>query len=106
VVAVTLGRGIKRGATTAACYLVSREGEFVIEAEKTGERPKGDTVGAGDAFAAGFLFGFLQGKGLEECGHLGHLVGRLSTTKIGARGGLPSLSQLRREYKQLHRESL
>ncbi|RLC69306.1 MAG: carbohydrate kinase family protein [Chloroflexi bacterium] len=106
VVAVTLGPGIKKGPATAICYLVTREAEFMIEAEKTGVRPKGDTIGAGDAFATGFLFGFLRGKGLEECGLLGHLVAHLSTAKVGARGGLPSLSQLRRSYRQLYGRAL
>lgn len=30
-----------------------------------------DTMGAGDSFIAGFLFGILQGKALKECMHMG-----------------------------------
>lgn len=30
-----------------------------------------DTMGAGDSFIAGFLFGILQGKELKECMHMG-----------------------------------
>ena len=102
MVAVTLGPGIKKGTITATCYLASNEGEYKIEAKKTGRRPKGDTIGAGDAFAAGFLFGLLRGKGVEECGYLGDLIARLSIAKFGARAGLPSLQEL----GQLYQESL
>jgi len=102
MVAVTLGPGIKKGTITAICYLASNEGEYMIEAKKTGRRPKGDTIGAGDAFAAGFLFGLLRGKGVEECGYLGDLIARLSIAKFGARAGLPSLQEL----GQLYQESL
>jgi ribokinase len=93
IVAVTLGGGITRGKTKAACYIVSGEGEFIIEAQKA-KKPGGDTVGAGDAFAAGFLYGFLQGKDLETCGYWGDLVASFSLTKTGARAGLPTLDEL------------
>lgn len=33
-----------------------------------------DTTGAGDVYAAGFLFGLTSGKSLEQCGHLGSLA--------------------------------
>lgn len=33
-----------------------------------------DTTGAGDAYAAGFLFGLTQGRALKECGRLGSLA--------------------------------
>ncbi len=93
IVVVTLGGGITKGKTTTACYIVSDEGEFMIEAQKA-KKPRGDTVGAGDAFAAGFLYGFLQGKDLETCGYWGDLVASFSLTKIGARAGLPTLDEL------------
>ncbi|HIP58216.1 MAG TPA: carbohydrate kinase family protein [Archaeoglobus profundus] len=48
-----------------------------------------DTTGAGDAFNAGFLYGFLKGKDLKECGKLGNLVASKCIQKFGARAGLP-----------------
>jgi ribokinase len=99
MVAVTLGRGIEKGTTTATCYLVSREGEHMIEAQETAKETRGDTIGAGDAFAAGFLYGFLSGKDIGECGYLGDLVANFSVTRTGARAGLPSIQQLRQSYK-------
>ncbi len=49
-----------------------------------------DTTGAGDAFNAGFLYGYLKGKSLEESGKIGNYVASLCIQKIGARTGLPS----------------
>lgn len=100
VVAVTLGEGMKRKATTAACYLASGDREYMIEAIRT-KRVPGDTIGAGDAFAAGFLFGLLREKNLEECGYLGELVAQFSIARSGARAGLPSFRQLRERYEKL-----
>jgi len=99
IVAITLGSGIRRGNTTATCFVASGEGGFMIEA-KTTKKPAGDTIGAGDAFAAGFLYGFLRNKELSKCGHLGDMLARLSTTEIGARAGLPSLPELSHHYQR------
>lgn len=43
-----------------------------------------DTVGAGDAFGAGFLWGLLQGKDLEQCGKMGNLLGGYVASMRGA----------------------
>ncbi|MEM4503881.1 MAG: PfkB family carbohydrate kinase, partial [Archaeoglobaceae archaeon] len=48
-----------------------------------------DTTGAGDAFNAGFLYGYLKGKDLETCGKLGNYVASLCIQHVGARNGLP-----------------
>jgi sugar/nucleoside kinase (ribokinase family) len=42
-----------------------------------------DTTGAGDAWAAGFLFGHLQGWTLPACGALGSLLGAETVQHIG-----------------------
>lgn len=34
-----------------------------------------DTTGAGDLYAAGFLYGLVHGKSLEECGRIGAVLG-------------------------------
>lgn len=48
-----------------------------------------DTTGAGDAFNAGFLYGYLKGRDLEYCGKIGNYVASLCIQHVGARTGLP-----------------
>ncbi|NLE04720.1 MAG: carbohydrate kinase family protein [Crenarchaeota archaeon] len=54
-----------------------------------------DTTGAGDAFCAGFLYGLLNKKSLKECGRLGNFVGSRCVMKLGARPGLPYITDLK-----------
>lgn len=49
-----------------------------------------DSVGAGDAFNAGFLTGVLEKRPLEECGSIGAIAGALATETKGDIEGLPS----------------
>ncbi len=44
-----------------------------------------DTTGAGDAYAAGFLYGYTQNKSLEECARLGTFCATQVIQQIGAR---------------------
>jgi sugar/nucleoside kinase (ribokinase family) len=44
-----------------------------------------DTTGAGDQFAAGFLYGMTHGKGLADCGRLGALAAAEVISHYGAR---------------------
>ena len=44
-----------------------------------------DTTGAGDLYAAGFLFGYTSGRDLETCGRLGSLAAGLVIQQIGPR---------------------
>ena len=44
-----------------------------------------DTTGAGDLYAAGFLFGYTAGLGLKHCGDLGSLAAGLVIQQIGPR---------------------
>jgi sugar/nucleoside kinase (ribokinase family) len=48
-----------------------------------------DTTGAGDQFAAGFLYGLTQGKGLKDCGRLGALAAAEVISHYGARPEIP-----------------
>ncbi len=44
-----------------------------------------DTTGAGDQFAAGFLYGLTEGKSLEECGKLGAIAAAEVISHMGPR---------------------
>ncbi len=52
-----------------------------------------DTVGAGDSFDAGFLFGHLNGWSLEKSLRLACVCGALSTQKAGGVNGQPTLDE-------------
>ena len=78
----------------ANSYIRDIENEYIVEPSNKGTISALETTGAGDAFATGFLYGLLRGRGLEECGRLGDIVAQFSITKVGARQGLPTLNEL------------
>jgi sugar/nucleoside kinase (ribokinase family) len=53
-----------------------------------------DTVGAGDTFDSGFIYGYLQGWPLEKSLKLGIACGSLSTQKSGGLAGQPTLDEV------------
>jgi 2-dehydro-3-deoxygluconokinase len=53
-----------------------------------------DTVGAGDGFDAGYVYGYLHGLSLDERLELGNSVGALVTTVSGDNEGLPYLEEV------------
>ncbi len=78
IVAVKLG--------SEGCWIKKADREFVVKPLSV---KVVDTTGAGDAFNAGFLYGYLNGKDVEECGKLGNFVAGKCIEKVGAREGLP-----------------
>ncbi len=52
-----------------------------------------DSTGAGDAYAAGFLYGFTEGMDMEACGRLGSIAAAEVITQMGPRPSV-SLSDL------------
>lgn len=106
-VVVTLGKGMatEGHGHRAICYIATADQSYLVEAQAIQEQENEETTGAGDAFAAGFLYGILRGKELEECGHVGDIMARFSIGSIGARTGLPSLAQLSQTYEKLRGRS-
>lgn len=83
--------GMTIGAAGAVVYC---EGEFI---ESRGYQAPGgcrDTTGAGDAFHAGFLYGFLTGEDLETSLKLGNAVAAMKCSALGARTALPTRTEL------------
>jgi sugar/nucleoside kinase (ribokinase family) len=64
--------------------VLSADGVHVVEAEPP---PGGvvDTTGAGDLYAAGFLYGLTHGHDLPKCGRLGALAAAEVISHLGAR---------------------
>jgi len=102
IVAVTLGSGASYNNTHAASYIRETNNEYIVPAGSRGAVTALDTTGAGDAFATGFLYGLLQGKEPGECSRLGNTVAQFAISKIGARHGLPTPSQLAQRYQELY----
>ncbi len=105
-VVVTLGGGwqISRAdhtPVTAAAYILHGKDQYFIES--SAERGFSvDTTGAGDAFAAGYLYGLLTIKRPEKCWFLGNAAAQFSIRKMGARAGLPTLAELSARYRELY----
>jgi len=79
IVCVTLGaKGSYIADTTGAAYELAAYPTKAV-----------DTTGAGDAFAAGVLYGLLHQKSLEECGKIGNWVASCCIREYGCRKGLP-----------------
>jgi len=107
IVAVTLGKGeAVEGAGPAVSYIAAGEKEYMIESRQTNKETIIGATGAGDAFAAGFLYGWLKGKDVEQCGYLGDLMASFCLAHTGARAGLPTLAELAQRYEGLYRRPL
>jgi sugar/nucleoside kinase (ribokinase family) len=69
----------------------SEKGSLVARGDETVETPAHpvakvvDVTGAGDLYAAGFLFGYTKGLGLERAARLGSLAAAEVISHIGAR---------------------
>ena len=59
-----------------------------------------DTTGAGDLYASGFLYGYVNGKSLETCGHIGSICAGYIVTQLGSRSTI-SLQKLVKENTDL-----
>jgi 2-dehydro-3-deoxygluconokinase len=55
-----------------------------------------EPVGAGDAFAAGFLAGLLRGESAERCLRMGHVTAASALSVTGDHGPLPDEAELAR----------
>lgn len=53
-----------------------------------------DTIGAGDAFCAGFLTGLLKGYSYREAARLGNVCGAYAVTVVGDIQGLPTWDEV------------
>jgi len=80
-----------RGKCEIACLTRSEKGSVivageevhVIDAERVGSLV--DTTGAGDLYAAGFLFGWTHGQGLARSGRIASLAAAEAISHVGAR---------------------
>ena len=74
-----------------ACLTRSEKGSVIVSGDEVHvvdaapAKQVIDTTGAGDLFAAGFLFGYTQGRGLAEAGRIGSIAASEVISHYGAR---------------------
>lgn len=91
--------GAVRAEAEIAALTRSEAGSVIISGNETVEVPADpidnveDATGAGDLYAAGFLYGLTHGQGLDVCARLGSLAAAEIISHIGARPEA-SLSEL------------
>lgn len=56
-----------------------------------------DATGAGDQFAAGFIYGIATGRDLETCGRMGNLCGAEVITHVGPRPAKDMMKEFQKE---------
>jgi len=104
-VVVTFGGGTERlpwmtikltgvAGAPMVCWIASTETQQALAARPTNESAVVDGTGAGDAFAAGFLWGYLAGEPLLRCASLGHVAAGFCLERLGCRAGLPTREAL------------
>jgi sugar/nucleoside kinase (ribokinase family) len=80
-----------RGRCELSVLTLSEKGSVVLAGEETFTVPVAhvdkvvDTTGAGDLYAAGFLYGYTRGRGPAECGRLGATCAAEVISHFGAR---------------------
>jgi sugar/nucleoside kinase (ribokinase family) len=80
-----------RQSNTLACMTLGARGALVVDVMTTATVPAApvakviDTTGAGDMFAAGFLYGYTNGRDLVRCAKLGALAAAEIISHMGAR---------------------
>lgn len=65
------------------------DGDEVVSIDAEPVESVVDATGAGDMYAAGFLYGFVRGKPIEQCGKIGSIVASEVITHMGPRPLVP-----------------
>ncbi len=84
-----------RQSNTLACMTLGARGAIVVDTMTTATVPATpvekvvDTTGAGDLFAAGFLYGYTSGRDLVRCAKIGAICAGEIIGHMGARPEIP-----------------
>jgi sugar/nucleoside kinase (ribokinase family) len=89
-----------------AVIKIGAEGSFCVSDQdsiRIGVRPSNpiDTTGAGDLYAAGFIYGHIKGHDLETCGKMGAILAGRIIELFGAKMDESDWENLRREIHSL-----
>ena len=81
------------GITSGADGAVFVQGNHLLKSSAF-RVPVADTTGAGDVFHGAFIYGLLQEWALEDVIRFSHAVAAMKCMHIGARRGIPTLSEV------------
>jgi len=88
---------IKRG--KKGCLIHTKDKQMEISAYAHANLV--DTTGAGDSFAAGFLWGLKNGMPLEECARFGCAVASCTVERLGANTAIDSAELAMKRYNEM-----
>ena len=78
-----------------------RKGTQTLSVEPVAVRKVADTTGAGDYFAAGFLYGLVSGCSLEKCARIASILSAAVIRVVGAELSAARWKQVREEIEKL-----
>jgi 5-dehydro-2-deoxygluconokinase len=64
------------------------------------------TIGAGDGFASGFLYGLLGGKPVAECLHYGNAAAAIVVSRLSCSEAMPTLDEVEAMISKRHKEAV
>ncbi len=65
-----------------------------------------DTTGSGDAFMAGFLYGYLKGRSIKECCSLGSVLSSFIIEKVGCTTNAPTEQEFLDRFEKFMKEEV
>ena len=84
---------------TKGCIIQTKDVRYEIPAYSVEKVV--DTTGAGDCFAAGFLYALSEGMSLPECGRFACAVASCTIEHVGATEGIKSIDESWRRFQSL-----
>lgn len=99
-IAALLNHGLKCAVVklgSKGCLIATKSAQIEIPACRVDKVI--DTTGAGDSFAAGFLYALSEGWQLAECGRFACATASCSVEEVGAVDGVTSLEKVMARYK-------
>ncbi len=90
-----------RGKKGSTFYEKTKEGIKKGEVFAAEENPVVDTTGSGDAYIAGFIYGLLENKSVEECCKRGSVLSSFIIEKTGCLTNAPDIEEFNKRYQKI-----
>ena len=79
--------------------LIKKKGEAEINVKSVKPYKVADPTGAGDAYRAGFIYGYVNDKDLETCGKLASLAAKYCIEEYGTQEHFYTMYEFKEWYK-------